>query len=78
MSKPRLTLVAPLAEDSSTDQTRHLTPVAASVGGRHRSPDPPDAPPPPPPPSIQPNQQMASASSAASARRSVQPPRRSW
>ena len=78
MSKPRLTLVAPLAEDSSTDQTRHLTPVAASVGGRHRSPDPPDAPPPPPPPSIQPNQQMASASSAASARRSAQPPRRSW
>ena len=78
MSKPRLTLVAPLAEDSSTDQTRHLTPVAASAGGRHRSPDPPDAPPPPPPPSIQPNQQMASASSAASARRSAQPPRRSW
>ena len=92
MSKPRLTLVTPLSEESSIEQTRHLTPVSASAGGRHRSPDRPDAPPPPPPPSIQPGQQMASASSASSARHTAsasaasaasagrrrQPTRRSW
>jgi len=92
MSKPRLTLVTPLSEESSIEQTRHLTPVSASTGGRHRSPDRPDAPPPPPPPSIQPSQQMASASSASSARHTAsasaasaasagrrrQPTRRSW
>ena len=92
MSKPRLTLVTPLSEESSIEQTHHLTPVSASTGGRHRSPDRPDAPPPPPPPSIQPGQQMASASSASSARHTAsasaasaasagrrrQPTRRSW
>ena len=71
MSKPRLTLVTPLSEESSIEQTRHLAPVPTSASGRHRSPDPPDAPPPPPPPSIQPGQQMASASSAAAAPRSA-------
>ena len=74
MSKPRLTLVTPLSEESSIEQTRHLAPVPTSASGRHRSPDPPDAPPPPPPPSIQPGQQMASASSAAAATRSAPAP----
>ena len=74
MSKPRLTLVTPLSEESSIEQTRHLAPVPTSASGRHRSPDPPDAPPPPPPPSIQPGQQMASASSAAAAPRSAPAP----
>ena len=88
MSKPRLTLVAPLTEEPAAE-TRHLTPVQVSVSGRHRSPDPPAAPPPPPPPpSIHPGRQTASSAvspepstsalSMASVRRGAQPPRRSW
>ena len=87
MSKPQLTLVAPLTEEPAAE-TRPLTPVQVSVSGRHRSPDPPAAPPPPPPPpAIHPRRPAAaaltpapstSALSMASVQRGAQPPRRSW